>query len=192
MLRYLRLRRSAALSRWLLECLAALSLLSYCSSFTHFLSLLRHFLPSLLNPLYAFLVGNFIILALVLKSSAPAEEDHLLSATCAQSLPAFDDLLSLPAASHLLQQEDKDGEEAVVSEVKEEKEEPEEREEYDDEEEEVLLEREIFSVVVEDDGEAFRRRIEAFIANQLSFIEKEESSLLRQDTSSLPASGSVA
>lgn len=75
MLRYRRLRRAAAFSRWLLQFLAALTLLSWFSSrFPPSLARYVELLPGLLNPLSAFLLGNLIILALVAKSGKSAED----------------------------------------------------------------------------------------------------------------------
>ncbi|CAA7401982.1 unnamed protein product [Spirodela intermedia] len=259
MLRYRRLRRAAALSRWLPQFLAALTLLSWFSGrfppvLAHYVGLLRRLLPSLLNSLSAFLLGNLIILALVAKSGKYAEDTP---PSCPRCPSAYDELhpSSTPSAvpPHQLHQKeeitDQEEKEADVEERAEEEEEEEvlvyedkgvclesvtssattkkgqllqwksevlphaveeddaekqfrrsktemgarrlvvkrwpgelwlESEQGEEEAEEEEEETKGCRMPAEDDGDEFRRRIEAFIAKQLSFIEREEESLLRQ------------
>ncbi|CAA6661372.1 unnamed protein product [Spirodela intermedia] len=75
MRRYRRLRQAGALSRFLLEAVAAMVLLSWFSArLPAVLALcagLRRLPSFLLHPVCAFVVGNVIILALIAKSSVP-------------------------------------------------------------------------------------------------------------------------
>lgn len=232
MLRYRRLRRAAALSRCLLELLAALSLLSWSSArlpaAVTLCAGLRHLPAVLLHPLSAFLLGNVIIVTLVAKSSeasAATPPSSPSSTAMPPSSGAHEDLhrryISAASPAH---QHSHQAEEAVVPCVV-----------YEDKAvctqslseataaprpkqgraegpcfqrtrsadvagalvkgtEDKLLRRSQSEAGVgaeekavakrweegeeEDDSEEFRQKIEAFIARQMRFIEREEESLL--------------
>lgn len=195
MRRYRRLRQAAALSRCLLEAVAALVILSWFSArLPGALALcaeLRRLPSLLLRPVCAFVVGNAIILALIAKASKPGgatgdprpPSSPLPSATAAP-VAAAPPVKEMPEAAFRLRRSKsgkvrpvarKDGlERALRRSETNVRRRREVARTWWAEGEEVR----IGEVSAADDNERFRQKIEAFIAKQLEFIKREEAFLL--------------